>query len=815
MSSALDANAAPKGAYWCFISYRHADNKTQGRQWATWLHHQIETYEVPADLIGKINERGDPFPERIFPVFRDEDELPADADLASPIYRALDRSKFLVVLCSPQSAGSTYVGDEIRYFKQIGKSARVLAALIEGEPNVSWDLGKHRAGMDPSRECFPKALQHPVDATGNIIESERAEPIAADFRLPNGDQGWTTPAALREALKEDSTLSEAAIASQVADYGKRCELAKLKIIAGILGIPLGQLTRRDKAYQLEKERQRAKIFRRVAIAMVTLAVLALFAGGFALVREKDARKAKATSDDLSEFMIGDLYERLNRIGRIDLLDEAAARLEKNLNAGYAVKEKPDLLRYLRLKFQISKIRLAQGRITEAYQIVHSAAKEARGPLASDPEVSLVIADLESLASDIGIRIGAPDGEKSALRAAEIFREQGQPGRLAQALVNLTDYDLQRRDFYAAERLTDEATALALDASNKSAATEPRETLLRILLRKSRLKSDQENFQQAIAILAERASYIDAFSKKDPDHWLWDREKVLNGIEESKLQLKLADKQAALEIAEKSLREALVLETRDPSNLEWSRIAATAYNHRAFVKLALQNYQEALADFDQGLVRFKKLTEFSPGNLGWRSSLAWTHDGLRTAAEKLGETDQASAHAQECTRLLRSVYEELGRPVAAEATRELMMALTNAANFQTDAFQLEEAAESIQEAAGLADKLAAPARIPLSDAILCANISFTQAQILSARSQPLPAITAARTGRSYFEKTTSADRRLAIANMRVAALEAENALVAEARQSATAAISILEKLPTSPESSRDLETARAFLANLPL
>jgi hypothetical protein len=31
---------------------------------------------VPSDLVGKTNDRGDVFPERIFPVFRDEDELP-------------------------------------------------------------------------------------------------------------------------------------------------------------------------------------------------------------------------------------------------------------------------------------------------------------------------------------------------------------------------------------------------------------------------------------------------------------------------------------------------------------------------------------------------------------------------------------------------------------------------------------------------------------------------------------------------------------------------------------------------------------------
>jgi hypothetical protein len=96
MKTVKQPKAAPENrSYWCFISYRHADNKEPGRQWATWLHQAIETYEVPQDLVGTVNDRGDTIPERIFPVFRDEEELPVDADLASPIYRALEASKFL------------------------------------------------------------------------------------------------------------------------------------------------------------------------------------------------------------------------------------------------------------------------------------------------------------------------------------------------------------------------------------------------------------------------------------------------------------------------------------------------------------------------------------------------------------------------------------------------------------------------------------------------------------------------------------------------------------------------------------------------
>ena len=58
--------------YWAFISYRHLDNRQSGREWATWLHRRLESYEIPSKFRGHANSRGDVIPERIYPVFRDE-----------------------------------------------------------------------------------------------------------------------------------------------------------------------------------------------------------------------------------------------------------------------------------------------------------------------------------------------------------------------------------------------------------------------------------------------------------------------------------------------------------------------------------------------------------------------------------------------------------------------------------------------------------------------------------------------------------------------------------------------------------------------
>ena len=276
--------------YLAFISYRHADNKEQGRQWATWLHQAIETYEVPADLVGKINARGDEIHARIYPVFRDEQELPAHADLGTSITQALDSTRLLIVLCSPNAVASTYVADEIDYFKKKGHSDRIIAAMINGEPNTSWDTSKQKLGFNEQDECFPEPLQFEYDAQGNQA-TKRAEPIAADFRINNNgqpEQGWTTPEAYRQYLKETTQLNNKQIQEKIEKYQQQQNLMLLKIIAGILGVPLGELTQRDKEYQLEQERLRAQKLKRWLSAVAMLSIVSIGVGIFAFIQREEA-----------------------------------------------------------------------------------------------------------------------------------------------------------------------------------------------------------------------------------------------------------------------------------------------------------------------------------------------------------------------------------------------------------------------------------------------------------------------------------------------------------------------------------------------
>lgn len=246
-------SSADQPKYWAFISYSHADSK-----WGKWLHKQLETFPVPRSLVGKKTERGYNVPKRLMPIFRDREELPGSATLKDNIQEALEQSRYLVVICSPRSAASIWVNEEVLTFKAMGRSDRVLCLIVDGEPNAT---DKPGCGL---LECFPPAVRHAVNPDRSLSE-QREEPIAADAR-PDKDG------------KVDSLL---------------------KLASGLLGVGFDDLKQRD----ARRRRRRKALY-----AMAGMAFAALLTWGaweFRAQRERlqnaaasmaDFREAAATFD---------------------------------------------------------------------------------------------------------------------------------------------------------------------------------------------------------------------------------------------------------------------------------------------------------------------------------------------------------------------------------------------------------------------------------------------------------------------------------------------------------------------------------------
>lgn len=245
------ATAIAATTYRCFISYRHADNQADGRRWATWLHQRLEKYPVPSGLIGTPNQRGQPVPASIFPVFRDEEELPADADLSTPILRALENSLGMVVLCSPRARASRFVDDEVRLFKRATDGDRILGLVIAGEIDLS---GRSADG------CFPQAYLRRTDARGNVTATAETPRNIVDLRTHDAQEGWTDTEAHQAAL-ESAGIDEEQAEAEAEAFALHLEAQFLRIVAHVLEVPAETLATHHQRHQAElrKSRRRSRI----------------------------------------------------------------------------------------------------------------------------------------------------------------------------------------------------------------------------------------------------------------------------------------------------------------------------------------------------------------------------------------------------------------------------------------------------------------------------------------------------------------------------------------------------------------------------
>ncbi|NLL68041.1 MAG: TIR domain-containing protein [Clostridiaceae bacterium] len=148
--------------YDAFISYRHTE---PDKSVAERLHRLLETFKIPKTIVKAIGKK------RIQRVFRDRDELPTSSNLADNISAALESSEYLIVICSPRTPQSQWVLKEIETFKELHGHDKILALLIEGEPEEAF----------PEQLRFVKEVKTLED--GSVIETTvEVEPLAADIR---------------------------------------------------------------------------------------------------------------------------------------------------------------------------------------------------------------------------------------------------------------------------------------------------------------------------------------------------------------------------------------------------------------------------------------------------------------------------------------------------------------------------------------------------------------------------------------------------------------------------------------------------------
>lgn len=120
--------------YFAFISYNSHDTS-----WGKRLQLKLEGYRMPATLCSEHGWARKP----INPVFFAPTDI-QPGGLTEELQDRLRASKNLIVICSPYSAKSEWVGKEIAFFYSLGRAKDIYFFIVDGVPHSG----------DPDTECF-------------------------------------------------------------------------------------------------------------------------------------------------------------------------------------------------------------------------------------------------------------------------------------------------------------------------------------------------------------------------------------------------------------------------------------------------------------------------------------------------------------------------------------------------------------------------------------------------------------------------------------------------------------------------------------
>ncbi len=154
--------------------------------WCDWIYGELQGHEVPLLLSGQGTRDGTPLPEYLT-AFPDR----FDPDHFERYPEALATSRFLIVVCTPESSGSPEIEAHIRAFKDAGGGERIIALIAAREPHA----GQEKWPRSPNSEWLPNWLQWRFSDDGAFFLADHTEPQIVEAR-----PGWASLDEVKVAL---------------------------------------------------------------------------------------------------------------------------------------------------------------------------------------------------------------------------------------------------------------------------------------------------------------------------------------------------------------------------------------------------------------------------------------------------------------------------------------------------------------------------------------------------------------------------------------------------------------------------------------
>ncbi len=417
-----------------------------------------------------------------------------------------------------------------------------------------------------------------------------------------------------------------------------------------------------------RERQRRGAFIAAAVLGVVLAAsLVVYTRIIAREREQ-AVTARRQAEDLLNFMLRDLGQNLEPIGKLGLL-EGVSQKAMSYFAALPAELATDETRaqQARALDAVGDVLYAEGKLeksNEAYEKAFAIRKELAG---RDPSGLDEAADLATshMRRARGLRAGG-----DAAGAREGFREAQS---ILQSVVERAPSNAEWRHEYASATSRYGEVLLAMGDVAPALA---------------QLKRSLQSFAELAAV-----SPGDLDKKRDVA--------VAHSKVGDALDAK-GDTAAALEEYESYLRIMQELVSKDPQALEWTRELAVAHNSVGWAHRSLGSSAEALGHFEQQRALMREVTRREPSNSNWQRELAFSEAVIGRMLRANGDARGAVASLTASRDILRDWAER--DPSNSTWRRDAAVSQTLLAQALWAAGQRSAAIAEMDDAAGTLEAL---------------------------------------------------------------------------------------------------------------
>ena len=357
-------------------------------------------------------------------------------------------------------------------------------------------------------------------------------------------------------------------------------------------------------FLLRKRLRRLTLRTAAGLAFITVCVALIVTA----ISYREARSARQQAEQLFEFMAFNLRDKLEPIGRLDLLDDVSQRV----NAYYTslgVGNNSDSLRHWAAAQDIYGAALeARGKLSQALRVYEADRAICQRLAEQDPGNIQRQRDLSISEDKVGGVLEVQGKLSEALRAYEVDRA------ICQRLAEQDPGNAQwQRDLSVSQN----KVGSVLEAQGK-------------LSEALRAYEASRKIRQHLA-------------EQDPGNAQWQRDLSISQNKVGSVleaQGKLNEALVAYE-ASRKIRQRLAV--HDPSNDTWQRDLSVSQNKVGGVLEAQGKLSKALEAYEAGRAVATRLAQQDPGNAQWQRDLAISLDkvgGVLEAQVKLGEALQA-------------------------------------------------------------------------------------------------------------------------------------------------------------------------------